>query len=153
MLHLVQSWCSWSTEISFSHRGHLRCCFALHRYEFTISIPSNHDRRLDLTSRVINAPDAKIAPAEGVLGQTLKVLYGDGPLDSAFDQADVMEIWDPEEADHIHHSAKLEDFLIRNYHVSSLFASDAARSNFQRGLAHATFQVILTQPKPPCANS
>ncbi|KAK9851875.1 hypothetical protein WJX84_011574 [Apatococcus fuscideae] len=39
------------------------------RYEFVVSVPPNHDRRLDLSSRVINAPDAKIAPAEGVLEQ------------------------------------------------------------------------------------
>ncbi|KAK9851876.1 hypothetical protein WJX84_012295 [Apatococcus fuscideae] len=60
------------------------------RYEFVVSIPLNHDKRLDLSSRVISAPNAKIAPAEGVLGQTLAVLYGT-PLDSAFDQADMME--------------------------------------------------------------
>ena len=101
----------------------------------------NHDRRLDLSSRVINAPEARIAPAEGVLGQTLAVLYGAGPLDSAFDQADVVEVWDPEENDHLHHSTKLEAFLSQNYHVSGLFSDDAARTNFRKELEHAYFQV------------
>ena len=112
------------------------------RYEFVVSIPLNHDRRLDLSSRVISAPDAKIAPAEGVLGQTLAVLYGGGPLDSAFDQADMVEVWDPEEGDHLHHSAKLENFLIHNFRVKSLFSHNAIRSNFKKDLAHASFKVI-----------
>ena len=111
------------------------------RYAFEVSIPLNHNKRLDLSSRVINAPDAKIAPAEGVLGQTLAVLYGGAPLDSAFDQSDVEEVWDPEEHDHIHHSAKLEDFLSINYNVSGLFGTDALRSNYKRGLEHAVFLV------------
>ncbi|KAK9830675.1 hypothetical protein WJX74_001960 [Apatococcus lobatus] len=109
------------------------------RYEFVVSIPLNHDKRLDLSSRVISAPNAKIAPAEGVLGQTLAVLYGT-PLDSAFDQADMMEVWDPEEGDHLHHSAKLEEFLTHNFRVSSLFANDALKTHFQKGLEHAYFQ-------------
>ena len=105
-----------------------------------VSISLNHDKRLDLSSRVISAPNARIAPAEGVLGQTLAVLYGT-PLDSAFDQADVVEVWDPEEGDHLHHSAKLEEFLTHNYHVSSLFANDALKTHFQKGLEHTYFQV------------
>ena len=111
------------------------------RYEFDVSIPLNYNRRLDVSSRVIAAPDAKVAPAEGVLGQTLAPLYGGSPLDSAFDQSDMNEIWDPEEADHIHHSAKLESFLSHNFHVSSLFADDAVRSNYKRELEHVYFEV------------
>ena len=113
------------------------------RYEFIVSIPLNHDRRLDMAAHVIYAPDALIAPAEGVLGQTLKVLYGEGPLDSAFDQSDMEEVWDPEEGDHIHHSPNLEAFLSGNYRVSGLFADDAVRTNFKKELEHVRFQVRL----------
>ena len=108
-----------------------------------MSIPLNYNKRLDLSSRVIDAPDGRIAPAEGVLGQTLAVLYGGTPLDTAFDQSDTIEVWDQAEHDHIHHSAKLEEFLSRNYNVSNLFAHDAVRSNFNKGLEHALFQVCL----------
>ncbi|KAK9863535.1 hypothetical protein WJX84_008539 [Apatococcus fuscideae] len=89
------------------------------RYEFVVSSPPNHSRRLDLTSRVIVQPDGTINPAEGVLGRTITAM--------------INGVWDSEEMDHIRHSATLEAMLSSDYTVSNLWADDARKSKFNSG--------------------
>ncbi|KAK9864469.1 hypothetical protein WJX84_002863 [Apatococcus fuscideae] len=98
-----------------------------------------------LRTVILTTDRCQDCPAEGILGQTLAVLYGETPLDTAFDQSDVVEVWDSEEHDHIHHSAKLEDYLSKNYNVSGLLANHAANSNFDKGLEHAVFQEVAAR--------
>ena len=63
------------------------CC----RYEFEVSCPPNHSRRLDLTSRVVVQRDGTINPAEGVLGRTIQAMIDDvGFLD--INHTDIVEV-------------------------------------------------------------
>ena len=63
------------------------CC----RYEFVVSSPPNHSRRLDLTSRIIVQSDGTINPAEGVLGRTITAMIdGVGFLDTNI--TDIVEV-------------------------------------------------------------
>ncbi|KAK9863108.1 hypothetical protein WJX84_007065 [Apatococcus fuscideae] len=98
-------------------------------YEFEVSCPPNHSRRLDLTFRVVVQRDGTINPAEGVLGRTIQAMIDDvGFLD--INHTDIVEVWDSEEMDHIRHSPSLEAKLMGDYTVSNLWASDAKKSNF-----------------------
>ena len=106
-----------------------------HRYEFKVAIPPNHDKRLDIQAKALSTPQlaAPSSPAEGVLGHTLGHMYGVEPAPEE-DQQDVVDIWDPEELDHIRHSQKLEDWLRKNYRVTDLFVNDAARTQFDSSM-------------------
>ena len=63
------------------------------RYEFTVSCPPNHSRRLDLTTAVKVQQDGTINPAEGVLGRTVQAMIDNvGFLD--INHTDIVEVRD-----------------------------------------------------------